>query len=235
MSNRDVSLGYIGDPERRHLLHRRYFPSKVGGKPAWLDPVNLPNGDDVLHCKNKGCSLQPLTFLLQVYSGRDTPEDAFHRSVFIFGCQWCSETFVALRCQLPRYNPFYPPVPADRLETSTADECLERRCCPGCGIPTDKRVQPRVLEIVEDAEIDARKKEIDIGEEVRRTSEDGSGVPEMHHRCKVALEWVDHQIPVVFEEGELEIDMENLDPSQVVSRSNSLVLHSLEKVPSKFV
>lgn len=191
-----VTLGYIEDPERPHLLHRRYFPSKVGGKPAWLDPVHLPHGEKVLQCTKPECLGQPLTFILQVYAGRDLPEDAFHRTVYIFGCQWCSETFVALRCQLPRENSYYAPVPADKKDPSIVDDCLEGRCCPACGIPTNKRVEPKVVE---------------------EGCEKLDGIPLIHRRCKVASEWVDQQIPVVFEEGKLDIDGENLDPSEVVS------------------
>lgn len=202
-----LSLGYIFKQES-YLLHRRYFPSKVGGKPAWLDPINLPNGDKVLVCPRPDCCNQPLTFILQVYAGRDSPDDAFHRTIYIFGCQWCSETFVALRCQLPRCNDFYPSVPAETEDPTRYDECLEKRCCPACGIPTDQRVFPQVKEILEPRDIDR----LSSLSSVR-------GVPKIHHRCKVAREWVGMPIPVVFEEWELDIAEENLDPSEVVRPS----------------
>lgn len=232
-----VSLGYIGDPEKTHLLHRRFFPSKVGGKPAWLDPVNLPNGDEVLVCHRTGCSKQPLTFILQVYAARDFPDDAFHRTIYLFGCQWCSETFVALRCQLPRYNQFYPSVPSDKNDSSTEDECLERRCCPACGIPTNKRVPPRVEEITEDEKVDITGFPTACNHAQSYCHQDTTnnlsvnsdieGNPELHHRCKTALEWVDTPIPVVFEEGELEIDDENLDPVEIVSRVQEVNRHEV--------
>ena len=35
----EVQLGFAEEPERPHFLRRHFFPSKVGGEPAWLDPV----------------------------------------------------------------------------------------------------------------------------------------------------------------------------------------------------
>ncbi len=40
-----VLLGFSEEPEHERFLRRHFFPSKIGGKPAWLDPVRLPNGD----------------------------------------------------------------------------------------------------------------------------------------------------------------------------------------------
>jgi hypothetical protein len=48
---------------------------------AWLDPVNLPTQAQ-LTCPVTG---QVLKFLLQVYCPVDAnPQDAFHRSIFLF-------------------------------------------------------------------------------------------------------------------------------------------------------
>jgi pre-rRNA-processing protein TSR4 len=76
---------------------------------AWLDPVNLPIRQQ-LTCSTTGECLQ---FLLQVYCPRDAnPDQGFHRTLFLFissrGDQLAAPGAVrALRCQLPRANPFY--------------------------------------------------------------------------------------------------------------------------------
>jgi hypothetical protein len=54
--------GFVQKPEEPWKIMRQYFPSKVGGAPAWLDPLNLPNGEHML-C---GICDKPLQFVLQV-------------------------------------------------------------------------------------------------------------------------------------------------------------------------
>ncbi|GBF91752.1 hypothetical protein Rsub_04056 [Raphidocelis subcapitata] len=112
------NLGFVEPPERATDLLRHRFPSKVGGRPAWLDPVHLP-GSVELTCAASG---QPLRFLLQLYCPPDAAgPHAFHRSVFLFvsprGDKLASPGAVrALRCQLARENPYYssdPPGPGD--------------------------------------------------------------------------------------------------------------------------
>lgn len=61
MSTKPVDIGFLEEKEN-WLLHPRFFPSKVGGKPAWLDLKNLPSPKD-LTCKK--CN-DPLIFLCQV-------------------------------------------------------------------------------------------------------------------------------------------------------------------------
>ncbi|KAJ6334447.1 hypothetical protein OIU78_011350 [Salix suchowensis] len=97
------------------------FPSKAGGVPAWLDPVNLPSGRS---CVCDICE-EPLQFLLQVYAPITEKESTFHRTLFVFMCpsmscllrdqheQWKrgqekpSRSVKVFRCQLPCSNPFY--------------------------------------------------------------------------------------------------------------------------------
>ena len=44
-----VEHGYVEEeePEDPKLLNRMFFPSKFGGKPAWLVPENLPTNADL--------------------------------------------------------------------------------------------------------------------------------------------------------------------------------------------
>ena len=55
-------LGFVDPPRYKSDLLRHRFPSKVGGRPAWLDPVHLPTRDQ-LTCPSTGRVMQ---FLIQV-------------------------------------------------------------------------------------------------------------------------------------------------------------------------
>ena len=102
----EVELGFTEKPEDPKRLTSPYFPSKIGGKPAWLDP-RLPV-PDVLVCKKCG---KPLVFLLQVYAPIDHLIHCYHRTLYIFCCREPScytrkstEPFLVLRCYLPQLN-----------------------------------------------------------------------------------------------------------------------------------
>ncbi|KAG8389527.1 hypothetical protein BUALT_Bualt02G0238600 [Buddleja alternifolia] len=115
-----MTLGFAEKPKNPWSLLRQYFPSKAGGTPAWLDPVNLPSEKSSL-CDFCG---EPLQFLIQVYA--PLPEEStFHRTLLVFMCpsmacllrdqheQWKrhpatpSRSVKVFRCQLPRVNSFY--------------------------------------------------------------------------------------------------------------------------------
>ncbi|KAK4847537.1 hypothetical protein QYF36_003078 [Acer negundo] len=120
-----VTLGFLEKPKNRWSLLRHLFPSKAGGPPAWLDPVNLPSGRSCL-CDICGEQLQ---FLIQVYAPISEKDSAFHRTLFVFMCpsmkcllrdqheQWkrppesSSRSVKVFSCQLPRSNPFYSSEP----------------------------------------------------------------------------------------------------------------------------
>eukprot|EP00466_Bigelowiella_natans_P005227 jgi/Bigna1/71701/fgenesh1_pg.16_\ len=96
-------------------LISRFFPSKVGGKPAWLNLRNIPEAPKCLNCK------EVLSFLLQVYAPRtqgSNKDDAFHRTIFVFTCKKASclrtgKSIRVFRSQLGRNNEYYssePPV-----------------------------------------------------------------------------------------------------------------------------
>ena len=56
-----VSLGFAIEADPTDLL-RNHFVSKMGGVPAWLDPVQLPLASSELRCAASGA---PLRFLLR--------------------------------------------------------------------------------------------------------------------------------------------------------------------------
>lgn len=58
-----VDLGFIEKAES-YLLTNRYFPSKVGGRPAWLDLEKIPES---VRLKCNDCASE-LVFLCQVIS-----------------------------------------------------------------------------------------------------------------------------------------------------------------------
>lgn len=108
-----LDLGFI-DETQNLLLESRFFPSKVGGKPAWLDLKFIPSSDQLI-CDACG---MPNSFLCQLYCPLDEKESAFHRTIFIFLClsKNCFQTnsnknFIVLRSQLPLKNSYYPDTP----------------------------------------------------------------------------------------------------------------------------
>ncbi|KAL1929969.1 hypothetical protein VTP01DRAFT_1123 [Rhizomucor pusillus] len=110
-------LGYCEDPETP--LTADTFPSKSGGKPAWLNPEHILDVDKA-RC---GVCEQPLALLVQLYTPEDQPEEAFHRTVYVFCCKdgaclkadW-KKCFKVYRSQLPRDNPYYPPTQDDESD-----------------------------------------------------------------------------------------------------------------------
>lgn len=64
-------------------LRSQQFPSKVGGRPAWLGEAGLP-GPAELACSLCG---RPLAFVLQLYAPLPGRADAFHRGLFLFCCR----------------------------------------------------------------------------------------------------------------------------------------------------
>lgn len=138
----DEMVCYLEDPpslKERRLLTRRMFPSKVGGKPAWLVPEHFPSGD--LVCQH--CS-RPLRFLLQVYASREKEKaSAFHRVIHMFVCTNCNPNRVRVfRAQLPRANPYYSQDPPDGeaiarklAKAGDRDAELAKFCCESCGLP----------------------------------------------------------------------------------------------------
>lgn len=106
----------------KQLMRRQHFPSKVGGAPAWLDPVDIPTGKQ-LKCLY---TREQMDFLMQIYApvdgddddANENEENAFHRAVFVFvsphgGDLHRPGAVRVFRSQLRRANEFYPDEPCE--------------------------------------------------------------------------------------------------------------------------
>lgn len=133
-----VDLGFLEKSESWRL-ESRFFPSKVGGRPAWLDLKNIPKKEDLEcdYCKN------PCIFLCQIYAPFNDNLDAFHRTLYVFVCKnpGCCKTnksgnLKVLRSQLSKCNSFYPSEPPIEEENWRADINANAWCktCHVCEI-----------------------------------------------------------------------------------------------------
>ncbi|KAM3624970.1 uncharacterized protein V6R79_004531 [Siganus canaliculatus] len=147
MSSAEVVLGFLEEAEPWRLLSPQ-FPSKVGGKPAWLSQRGLPSLPG-LECEV--CRL-PMAFLLQVYAPISAKAKSFHRTLFVFCCK-TSECYTSndsrcikvFRSQLQRKNDFYsydppsedePPSGGEPDQTSLSVSGV--KLCWVCGCPGSK-------------------------------------------------------------------------------------------------
>ncbi|KAJ8248356.1 hypothetical protein GJAV_G00241130 [Gymnothorax javanicus] len=138
ISGIEVMLGFLEEAEPWQLQSSQ-FPSKVGGKPAWLSLADLPFPIACEKCK------RPAVFLLQVYAPIDGQDQTFHRTVFVFCCKSpeCfslndSGCFKVYRSQLPRKNDFYSydPPPEEKVTESDSDPAVLQsgvKLCRVCG------------------------------------------------------------------------------------------------------
>eukprot|EP00794_Sanderia_malayensis_P020589 gene20589-22620_t len=145
MGQAKVDLGFVEDIES-YKLASLFFPSKVGGKPAWLALKGIPNCND-LQCSNCGNLVK---FLLQIYAPRDDIDECFHRMLYVFCCDnvnCCKKNdrtpFKIFRSQLARKNQFYDyePSPADMKEIDVSQTLVLQRekwgnLCQVCGYPS---------------------------------------------------------------------------------------------------
>ena len=121
----EVQLGFAeeideDDAVRKLQMTSSFFPSKIGGRPAWLNLQDLPDSDRML-CK---VCWKPMVFLLQVYAPL-TNDQGFHRTIYLFCCKDGNchaknnrDGFLVLRNQLKRDNKFYnfnPPPDLDEM------------------------------------------------------------------------------------------------------------------------
>ncbi|KAJ4947491.1 hypothetical protein JOQ06_009526 [Pogonophryne albipinna] len=147
LSSEEVVLGFLEEVEPWRLLAPQ-FPSKVGGRPAWLSRTGLPSLPG-LQCEM--CRL-PMAFLLQVYGPISGQDRSFHRTLFLFCCKTheCythndSRCFKVFRSQVSRRNEFYPynPPPEDEPPSDPEPDpnvlsVSGVKLCWVCGCPGNK-------------------------------------------------------------------------------------------------
>lgn len=126
---REWSLGFLERPTHARALARHAFPSKVGGSPAWMDPVRVPYDEEL-----RAVSGNALEFLLQVYAPVDEEVSAFHRTIYVFVNSHGGETHEAggaraFRGQLPRANGYYAwdPLPEGMVGREVSEGELAQR------------------------------------------------------------------------------------------------------------
>jgi len=83
----DIHLGFT-EIGRNNILFNNHNWSEwdggiIGGKPIWLDPINIINYNE-LKCKK---CMDQMMFLLQIYCPLDSPSHAFHRCIYLFTCK----------------------------------------------------------------------------------------------------------------------------------------------------
>lgn len=143
-----VKLGFIEEDTDCRLLNSKFFPSKVGGKPAWLSLEPIPDYNVLLCDKCSG----PTLFLMQVYAPLSERDDTFHRMLLLFVCtkescqvQNSSSNFKVIRSQLPLINQFYSNKPPNEDSISDEDVALFpdaskfQNLCEVCGVSSSKK------------------------------------------------------------------------------------------------
>ncbi|XP_044146288.1 programmed cell death protein 2 [Bufo gargarizans] len=133
-----TELGFVQECEPWRLRSPQ-FPSKVGGRPAWLGEVGVP-GPERLQC---GVCMKPLALLVQVYA---PCTGSFHRTVFLFTCRdpTCHRVgerrgYKVFRNQLPRKNDTYSygPPPDSHPQSEEYFTSFQLKCglrlCRVCG------------------------------------------------------------------------------------------------------
>ncbi|XP_017124872.1 programmed cell death protein 2 [Drosophila elegans] len=135
----EIDLGFAEKSDDAAWLSNRYFPSKLGGQPAWLELEHLP-ATSQLQCSK--CQA-PKSFLAQLYAPFED-EFNFHRSIYVFLCRnpdcqvaQSADNFTVLRSQLPQKNKFFSEEePSDVGDPLPAIACLKKLCAAcGCHAP----------------------------------------------------------------------------------------------------
>ncbi|RKP08862.1 programmed cell death protein 2, partial [Thamnocephalis sphaerospora] len=147
-----VQLGFaerVDDEERAEVFCSEAFPSKIGGKPVWLNPTR-PLGAEKALC---GVCSDPLLTLaagqcVQLYAPEDEPAEAFHRTVYVFCCRkgtchfrsW-RDSFRVFRSQLPRDNDYYVlnEEAADQAKAASPENEDSATMCAVCGLRGTKQ------------------------------------------------------------------------------------------------
>lgn len=100
----EIDLGFAEECEP-WLVTNTYFPSKIGGRPAWLNLENLPLPDEmkcskcgesmVFLCQVRAFALETQRFKSEfsiliptkVYASLEIRDDCFHRTIYVFICR----------------------------------------------------------------------------------------------------------------------------------------------------
>ncbi|XP_014211929.1 programmed cell death protein 2 [Copidosoma floridanum] len=141
--NNIIDIGFAEECESWRLCSR-FFPSKIGGKPAWLDLQHIPTAEQLTcdYCQN------PCIFLCQVYAPYDDDDRTFHRTLFVFVCRdpsCCKDNengnVRVFRSQLSKVNIFYPSDPPVEKQHWRSDISVEKwtKTCNLCGIFSSKQ------------------------------------------------------------------------------------------------
>ncbi|XP_061397399.1 programmed cell death protein 2 [Musca vetustissima] len=181
----DIDLGFAEECESKWLTNAN-FPSKIGGRPAWLDLDDLPT-TDTLRCKKCG---KPKSFLCQIYAPFEDDHN-FHRTIFVFVCRTesCyvandnSQCITALRSQLPMRNRFYSAVPTEdgvevpevlppKLKLCATCGCVGKLLCSRCRKvnycgPEHQRLQWKYHKLVCSAEKPSDEQKSAIGQPIQ--------------------------------------------------------------------
>ena len=162
--------------EIKHPFNSRYmFPSKVGGRPAWLIPSSIAE------IKCDSCSNQ-MTFLLQLYAPETDRPQAFHRTVMVFVCLKCRCFLKCLRAQLQLQNEYYGAEMVSPKDVPLEDSVLDNLCCDSCGMLLHEgrgcRPLPEYsldIEEVDEVELDVEEEE-DISDDDMSEENDIEGI-----------------------------------------------------------
>lgn len=86
MDNLDIDLGFAEKNKNRFELTALHYPSKLGGRPAWLRWDKLPTSQ---HMQCDSCGKQ-LVYLCQLYVPTEKTDNnntvSFHKMVYLFCC-----------------------------------------------------------------------------------------------------------------------------------------------------
>ncbi|KAJ1679673.1 hypothetical protein EV182_001569 [Spiromyces aspiralis] len=119
-TQREVVLGYAERPDPGFA--GLSFPSKIGGRPIWIDPQHPLRAEDVT-CRV--CS-KPMVLLHQLYAPEDDPPEAFHRMLYVFAridlLRLRRDSMRVFRAQLPEENELYRSRPVESHEGSGIKE-----------------------------------------------------------------------------------------------------------------
>lgn len=145
----EIELGFVERVDDPDQLSSPFFPSKVGGRPAWLDLRDLPPPQK-LAC---GVCGKPSVFLLQLYAPIPRQPWSFHRSFFVFMCKDPSchqhhdfRAFRVLRCQLPSENDSYQQSSSDdNIDDGTQDSGIHGSSVSGKDIDRKRAKSNDVL------------------------------------------------------------------------------------------